>query len=339
MCTWVAYTGSENAAPLLWEAGRKIEGLWSGVFTGLATLDNGRIYHGKMRGTTLDWEKRFALADFPGQTGLWHSRTGGYGDDDRAHPFVSSDGEVALISQGFPGVFAGKAQQAFIRYGEMLMNEGWKFSSAKTDDLSGKYPTLFGKYSVHVSEIAAMTVAYFYRQGLKPLAAVQKTFTELPEEAGSVVIFRQHPGKLFYATTNQSVVAARCGSGMMMSVSVLAFPTDNFLQMPVNSCGMISADEILIRKLSDRYTVDETIPDDLDAVFLETLAEIQPNGIAGVCDAGLKKLFPQGVMQCCQISTYRTAERLLKAKKITARTYIEKKDNWRRTVFSKNSAN
>ena len=242
---------------------------------------------------------------------------------------------MALISQGFPGVFAGKAQEAFVRYGEMLMADGWKFPSAKTDDVSGKYPLLSGKYSVHVYEIAAMTIAYFYRQGMEPLEAVQKTFTELPEEAGSVAVFRKHPGKLFYATTNQSVVAARCCGGVMMSVSAMAFPTDNFMQLPVNSCGMISADEIVIRELSGGYTVDETIPDGLDEAFLETLEQIQPNGIARVCDAGLKQLFPSGVMQCCQISTYRTAERLLKAKKITAETYLDEKENWRRTVFRK----
>ena len=335
MCTWCAYTGKKSAAPILRERGKLVEGLWSGVFTGMATVSDGKIYSGKMRGTSVDWDARFDINDFPGTTGIWHSRTGGFGDDDRAHPFVTSDGEVALISQGFPGVFAGEPQKAYIRYGEMLMEQNWKFPSAKTEDPSGKYPRLFGKWTVHMSEITATTVAYFYSQGMDPLSAVQKTFSELPEEAASVIIFRQHPGKLFYANTNQSLVCARDAEGVMMSVSSLAFPDRRFHQLPVNSCGMISPDEVVIRKLSDRYEVDETIPDKLEDTFLETLEKIQPAGLANVCDKGLKAKFAKGVMQCCAISTYRTMENLLKEKKIIAETGINTEFNWRNTKFTK----
>ena len=332
MCTWCAYTGALPAAPILWECGKRIEGLWSGIFTGMVTLDDSGLHCGKLRGTSLDWEKRFALADFPGTTGLWHSRTGGFGDDDRAHPFVSSDGEVALVSQGFSGVFAGK-QQSFIRYGEMLMNRGCKFPSAKTEDPSGKYPLLFHKFNVHVSEIVANTIAYFFEQGMEPLEAVQKALSELPEEASSIVIFRRHPGKIFYATTNQSVVAARGRDGIMLSVSSVAFPDRRIQQLPVNSCGMLSPDECVIRKLSDRYVVDETIPDGLERNFLRTLAELQPVGMAKICDQGLKPLFPKGIMQCVAISTYRTMENLLKEGRIRMDTCVDPEYNWMHSTF------
>ena len=316
MCTWCAYTGSRPAAPILMECGKAIEGLWSGVFTGLAVHDGARLRHGKLRGTAADWEKRFSVADFPGTTGLWHSRTGGCGDDDRAHPFVSSDGEVALISQGFAGVFAGEPQRNFTRYGEMLLDAGWNFPSARTDDDSGKYPRLKGKFSVHVSEIAANTAAYFFAQGLDPQDAMRRTFTELPEEATSVAVFRKHPGRLYYVTTNQSVVAARAHDGVMLAISTLAFPDRRAHQLPVNSCGMISPDGCVIETLSANYTVDETIPDGLEARFLETLAGLQPAGLSRICDLGLKELFPAGVMHCCAISTYRTMENLLKQGRI-----------------------
>ncbi|MCI5779281.1 MAG: hypothetical protein MR051_05645 [Lentisphaeria bacterium] len=333
MCTWCAYTGALPAAPILWECGKRIEGLWSGIFTGMVTLDDSGLHCGKLRGTTLDWEKRFALTDFPGTTGLWHSRTGGFGDDDRAHPFVSSDNEVALVSQGFSGVFAGEPQKSFIRYGEMLMNLGYNFPSAKTEDPSGKYPLLFGKFNVHVSEIVANTIAYFFAQGMGPLESVQKALSELPEEASSIVIFRKHPGKIFYATTNQSVVAARGRDGVMLSVSSVAFPDRRFHQLPVNSCGMLSPDECVIRKLSDRYVVDETIPDGLERNFLRTLAEIQPAGLAKICDQGLKPLFPKGVMQCCAISTYRTMENLLKEGRLRMETGVDAEYNWMHSTF------
>ena len=334
MCTWCAYTGSKEAAPILWECGKRIEGLWSGFFTGMATLDGNTFHYGKMRGTSLDWEKRFNIADFTGTTGLWHSRTGGFGDDDRAHPFMSSDGEVVMVSQGFSGVFAGEPQQAFIRYGEMLMNKGWKFPSSKTEDPSGKYPLLFGKYNCHVSEIVCNTIAYFHSEGMEPLDAVQKALAELPEEASSIVMFRKHPGKLFYANTNQSVVAARGNGGIMMAVTSVAFPDRRIQQLPVNSCGMLSVDECIIRKLSDRYEVDETIPDDLEASFLAALEKLQPASLAKVCDEGLKPHFIKGKMQCCAISTYRTMENLLKQNKIEMTTFLDNEYNWRRTTLS-----
>ena len=333
MCTWCAYTGARFAAPVLWESGKRIEGLWSGVFTGMVTLDGSGLHCGKLRGTTLDWEKRFKLADFPGTTGLWHSRTGGFGDDDRAHPFTSSDGEVALVSQGFSGVFAGEPQKSYIRYGEMLYEKSWRFPSAKTEDPSGKYPLLFGKLNVHVSEIVCNTIAYFFSQGMEPLDAVQKALSELPEEASSIVIFRKHPGKIFYATTNQSVVAARAFDGVMLSVSSVAFPDRRFHQLPVNSCGMISPESCIIRKLSDRYVVDETIPDGLERQFVETLSRIQPAHLAQICDQGLKPLFPKGVMQCCAISTYRTMENLLKEGRIRMETGVVPEYNWMRSLF------
>lgn len=333
MCTWCAYTGKRAAAPLLMERGKRIEGLWSGIFTGMVTLDDAGLHCAKMRGTSVDWEKRFDISTLTGTTGLWHSRTGGLGDDNRAHPFVSSDGKVAMVSQGFAGVFAGEPQEAFVRYGEMLMEKSWKFPSIMPANPEGKYPMLFGKYNCHVSEIVANTIAYFYSEGASPLDAVQKALSELPEEASSIVIFRDHPGKLFYANTNQSVVAARDCDGVMMSVSALAFADRRVQQLPVNSCGMISPDETVIRKLSDRYVVDETIPDELEKHFLETLKQIQPIGLARVCDIGLKPLFAKGVMQCCAISTYRTLENLLKEHKVTATTYLEKADNWMRTVL------
>jgi hypothetical protein len=147
-------------------------------------------------------------------------------------------------------------------------------------------------------------------------------------------MFRNHPGKLFYANTNQSVVAARGNGGIMMAVTSLAFPDRRIHQLPVNSCGMLSENECIIRKLSDRYEVDETIPDGLEADFLAALKELQPVGLPKVCDLGLKPRFVKGKMQCCAISTYRTMENLLKQDKIAMTTVIEEADNWMHTTFT-----
>ena len=40
MCVWCAYSGKRQAADVLIECGERIEGLWSGFYTGLVTCDD-----------------------------------------------------------------------------------------------------------------------------------------------------------------------------------------------------------------------------------------------------------------------------------------------------------
>ena len=90
MCVWCAYAGDQQAAPLLWESLRKIEGLWGGYYTGLVTMDENGLHWEKCVGCTEVWQKQFQLKDFPGCAGLAHSRTPSGGDEHRAHPFVGT---------------------------------------------------------------------------------------------------------------------------------------------------------------------------------------------------------------------------------------------------------
>ena len=50
MCNIAGYTGNRQAAPILIDMMRREEGYWGGYYTGIATIDNGRVYHAKVVG-------------------------------------------------------------------------------------------------------------------------------------------------------------------------------------------------------------------------------------------------------------------------------------------------
>ena len=142
MCVWSAYTGKNPAAPIIWDSLRKIEGLWAGFYTGIATCDSGKIHLGKVQGNMEHWSKNFSLSDFPGTCGLIHSRTNSGGDLRWGHPFTGSSGKVAIISQGCPGVFKERANPVFEEWGNEMLRKGKRFSSS-IFDLPKRYPVLF----------------------------------------------------------------------------------------------------------------------------------------------------------------------------------------------------
>ena len=84
MCVWTAYTGRKQAAPVIMEALKKIEGYWAGFYTGLAVCDKGSIRFDKCAGHTGIFERQFSLKDYPGTTGIAHSRTNSGGSTPRA---------------------------------------------------------------------------------------------------------------------------------------------------------------------------------------------------------------------------------------------------------------
>ena len=113
MCVWSAYTGKKSAAPFLIDSLGRIEGIWGGFYTGLVTNDNGVLRMGKVIGNLRVWQEKYSAKDFPGFSGLIHSRTNSGGDERWGHPFVGSSGKVAIISQGCGGLFAGESNPKF----------------------------------------------------------------------------------------------------------------------------------------------------------------------------------------------------------------------------------
>ena len=92
MCVWCAAIGKNQPALTLFEMGKRIEGMWAGAYTGLASLDQGRFRMEKIIGDCAVWEKSFSANEFPGNTAIFHSRTCSGGPASWGHPFISSNG-------------------------------------------------------------------------------------------------------------------------------------------------------------------------------------------------------------------------------------------------------
>ena len=142
MCVLCGYIGKEPAAPVLLRMGERMQGLWSGYYTGIGTLgDDGVIRHHKTTGYSRHWRERFSTDSLPGTMGFFHSRTNSGGDAKYAHPFVSSDGSAMLVSQGSSGVFAEREQE-IVDIANMLLDNGIRFASADSTLTYKKYPVL-----------------------------------------------------------------------------------------------------------------------------------------------------------------------------------------------------
>ena len=263
MCVLCGFIGKEQqAAPVLLRMGERMQGLWSGFYTGIGVLgDDGAIRHRKTTGYSKYWRERFSCGDLPGSTGFFHSRTQSGGDARYAHPFVSNDGSAMLVSQGFSGVFAG-LDAKIVKIGDMLLDEGVRFSS-RTDALEfKKYPELKDGSLVHVSDIVCEYAAYLYRKLRDPLAAVRKTGNDILEEAISLYIFRDRPGHVYTTNVNSRLIIQSRPDCVMMSSTALAFDDDSgeMLELPFNSVADIALDGIRVERLSDRLQV-RPVPD------------------------------------------------------------------------------
>ena len=125
MCVLCAYISRETqAAPLLLESGERIQGLWSGFYTGIGILgDDGVIRHRKTTGYSRYWRERFSTDELPGRMGFFHSRTKSGGDARYAMLYDLprySDVKVGdtIVTSGnssfFPeGVMVGRVEEAY----------------------------------------------------------------------------------------------------------------------------------------------------------------------------------------------------------------------------------
>jgi len=311
MCVWVAYTGKREAAPILWECGKRIEGLWSGYYTGIATHDSKKLQHAKVAGHSRFWEEKYSLKDMHGTTGLWHSRTNSGGDQRKAHPFMGNKGEVALISQGSAGAFA-KRGPIHNQIMNQHLREGMTFASA-SEPLGNEACTLEDGKQIHCSDFVTQLVEKEFLRTGDHIGALRYALTEYREEADSIVIFRDQPERLYFATTNSRILAAKYADGVALSITALAFGHNppKTTELPVNSVGYIDADTLHIEKLSPLYDdINETMPDGYLEAMREYLRKNGPSHLAHICDNAIAKLHTGEGMQCHGFSTYRALESL-----------------------------
>lgn len=300
MCVMCACINRKReAAPDLMAMGKRIEGLWSGYYTGIGCLGDDQVIRScKTTGWSKYWEQQFSLKDVPGRMGFFHSRTGSGGDSRYAHPFLSRDGNCLLISQGCAGIFAGRHENV-VKTANMLFDRGVRFGSADFNPQTRKYLRLADGSQIHISDVACEYAAFLNGQGGDPLETVRKTGTDIPEESVSLFIFKDHPGHIYIANMNQRMFIVFDEDSVKLATCALAMGDRRLcgIELPGNTAADVTPDGIRMERMSDRLHPYLPVPANLEKAFLEWVKANPKTLLAHTMDNALKTHYPEGVLR------------------------------------------
>ena len=242
MCTIAGYNGTKPAAPILIDMMRKLEGLDSGFYTGIATIHEGKIYHAKVAGDLDRLLETTDAANLPGTIGFIHSRTPANVKSDFAgvaHPFTAErDGEVqtALIMNGCSGFFTGCADAAPIV--EMLREQGYTIKSSHPEVGITVLPD---GTKVHSTDVRCQLTDSKIKAGMSAPFALQEALSEMPGESVALLLSLTEPEAICFMRQVMPMHVAFCDHGAYMATAPLAFPADggNYTLLPAMSYGRV----------------------------------------------------------------------------------------------------
>jgi len=157
MCNIAGYVGSDRAAPALIEMMSRQEGWAGGYYTGIATIHEGKLHMRKVVGDLGQLLRHTDAATLPGTIGILHSRSASGGDREWAHPFVTADGTLAYVANGYLGSFAKTTDVNAVA--ARLRGAGYTFRS-HTRSQVGSYPALADGSCMHFSDLMCGLIHY-----------------------------------------------------------------------------------------------------------------------------------------------------------------------------------
>ena len=319
MCTWAGYIGQEKAAAILLEMAKRQEGLWSGYYSGLVTVDRGRLHWKKVVGDFAKLTAETNAAELPGTLGLVHSRTNSGGDVEWGQPFVDSKCAVAGMGQGSGGVFADDAPR--VALGNALLAQDRTFRSATPGEVGG-YPILADGSAVHTSELLTVAVAAEYETCREPGEAARRAVRQAPSEAVWAFVFADQPDTIVVTNVNQRVAIGRDDSGTYIASSTLAIPTEARwrCEMPGNTLAVINREGVRFESLApgEELPVHEALPFGLENAALDYVRSNPGASLPQIAGNALNPLLPKSGLTRRSFAAYRTVERLLQSGMVRA---------------------
>lgn len=179
MCGIVAYTGSNEALPILVGGLKKLE--YRGYdSSGVAIIENQKIQVVKASGKIKVLEEKLKENNLKGSIGIAHTRwaTHGAPTEQNAHPHVSFDGKISVVHNGIIENYASLKNK--------LLEKGVSFKS-ETD-----------------TEVIAHLIAKNYKGSLKE--ALLKTLSLLEGTFGLAVICSDEPNTLMGAKRGSPLI-------------------------------------------------------------------------------------------------------------------------------------
>lgn len=269
MCNIAGYVGERDAAPILIEMLRAEEGIDAGFYTGLATVDEGKIYYRKVCGDLDKLLRETDAATLPGKIGIIHSRTKSGGPDVWSHPFVSAgkfskEPKIAYVANGNSGIFSARDPE-YNRLAESLIGEGYKMDSEiRLDD--GIYNRLSNGNMVHMSDVMCALIAKHIDLGKTPDLAMEQAYCDMPGDIVGLLLSSDTPDRIYYSKISRPMNLAFAEHGAYLATTTMAFPTDligDAVRLPVLSAGFVTADSFSSKRYANPpsavFTADFTL--------------------------------------------------------------------------------
>lgn len=194
MCNIAGYAGSRQAAPILLEMLKRQEYYDGNVSTGIATIHEGKLYYRKLVGDVDNLIANSDVLDLPGTIGIAHTRPSGTAGTVAAHPCLSADETLALVTNGTtPKTKYCANWDAAV---DMLAEKGYKFQH--TNPASCKSPKL-KRSGCHISVLEArIALTQMYLQEGKSFPqAMALACAHMYSDNASVMLGEYHPDTIF----------------------------------------------------------------------------------------------------------------------------------------------
>ena len=256
MCNIAGYAGNRPAAPILIEMLRKQEEFDGCMGTGIATVHEGKLYCRKVIGDVDTLLRETDALSLPGTVGIIHSRScGKAGQENLLHPFLSTDGKIALVSNGTSSNLTHvHLRDAATHWLEEL---GYEFFS-RTKNLGNQHPMAKNGDRVHPPEVRVYLVQEYLKQGKTMREAMALAGNHMYGDGVAVAVTADEPDKIFAIRTTRPMCAMMSSGESYLSTTRFAFPEDisgGCIQLPLMHSCALARDGLTISK--ERITVED----------------------------------------------------------------------------------
>lgn len=285
MCNIAGYTGSKRAAPILIEMMRRQQFMDGGQSTGIATIHEGKLYTAKVLGDVDTLLRETDALNFPGTTGIMHSRPMG-NLQSHAHPFTSEDEKFAVVLNG---TLRDVATEAFFEESNARMqafaDRGIRIKSAYVcENKKGQLALRDGRH-YHDSEFYALSVGDAVAGAVSATTVAEgmrAAVSALPADIVVLGIHAELPDVITVADITRPMVACAAEGETYLATTAMAFPPEipdrPILPLPPTSLSQATPGKITVEAKAFDGVGVEQIDDRISATIyarMETLLKGQ----------------------------------------------------------------